>query len=513
MGLFTDEERRLAEAVQGLVYVNPFLPERLAFEKAALGDEWTAEGADWNLRPEIEADHPNVQRLVAKVEALVEAVRVRLKGGPPPGDGEARLYEDLCFFHLYHRRREGFTLLVHEGQDGVARPGPLALFQPFLEDAERTVGALPGRRVTSGEAAHLFALMFQIRRAFHHVFHYTVGRSKPAARLRAAVWQSIFTHDLRRYRETLFDRMGDFTTLVTGPTGTGKELVARAIAHSRYVPFDASTRTFAANFTTLFFPLNLEALPGALVESELFGHRRGAFTGALQDRAGWLESCPRAGTVFLDEIGEVDAGLQVKLLRVLQERVFHRLGETEARHFAGKVLAATNRDPEDLLRRGALRSDFYFRLCSDHVAVPSLRERLEDDAGELPVLVRHLARRLLGEEGEAVAGEAIAWIDANLGPRYPWPGNVRELEQCVRSVLVRGSYSAPPGGSVASDPFDETVRSLRDGALSADEALNRYCTWVYARSGSFLEASRRLGLDRRTVKARVDAAWLKRLGK
>ena len=109
----------------------------------------------------------------------------------------------------------------------------------------------------------------------------------PAARLRGAVWQSIFTHDMRRYRRSLYRRMGAITTLVTGPSGTGKELVARAVGMSRYIPFDAKTQTFSAGFRGAFHTLNLSALSPTLIESDLFGHRRGAYTGALEDRAGW----------------------------------------------------------------------------------------------------------------------------------------------------------------------------------------------------------------------------------
>jgi len=120
----------------------------------------------------------------------------------------------------------------------------------------------------------------------------------PAARLRASIWQSIFTHDMRRYRRTLYARMGEFATLITGPSGTGKELVARAIAQSRYVPFDADRMAFPGEEAAAFFPINISALSPTLVESELFGHRRGAFTGAVADRKGWLETCPSSAPCF-----------------------------------------------------------------------------------------------------------------------------------------------------------------------------------------------------------------------
>ena len=208
-------------------------------------------------------------------------------------------------------------------------------------------------------------MLFQIRRAFDLIFRHIVGASRPAADLRAAVWQSIFTHDMRRYRRSLYRRMHDVTTLITGPSGTGKELVARAIGLSRYIPFDPDREAFVGTIAGSFHALNLSALSPTLIESELFGHRKGAFTGALEDRVGWLESCPPHGTVLLDEIGEVDAAIQVKLLRVLQTREFQRIGETTPRAFRGKLIAATNRDLETAMHAGRFREDLLmnFRLC------------------------------------------------------------------------------------------------------------------------------------------------------
>ena len=199
----------------------------------------------------------------------------------------------------------------------------------------------------------MFACFYQIRRAFHLIFRHLIGASRPAATLRAAVWQSIFTHDMRRYRRSLYRRMHDVTTLVTGPSGTGKELVARAIGLSRYIPFDPDREAFVADLDDAFHALNLSALSPTLIESELFGHRKGAFTGALEDRVGWLESCPPHGTVLLDEIGDVDASIQVKLLRVLQTREFQRIGETAPRQFLGKLIASTNRDLASEMRAGS----------------------------------------------------------------------------------------------------------------------------------------------------------------
>src|SRR5208283_2783648 len=141
-------------------------------------------------------------------------------------------------------------------------------------------------------------------------------------------WQSIFTHNIRRYRRAFYNRMGDFATLITGPSGTGKELVARAIALSRYIPYDVASQSFGQDLAASFHPIHIGALTSTLVESELFGHRRGAFTGADKDRRGWLETCPPLGAVFLDELGELTTDVQMKLLRVIETRTFTPVGET-----------------------------------------------------------------------------------------------------------------------------------------------------------------------------------------
>src|SRR5207245_2420943 len=223
---------------------------------------------------------------------------------------------------------------------------------------------------------------------------------------------------------------------------------------------------FVEEAASAFFPLNLAALSPTLIESELFGHRRGAFTGALEDRKGWFEACPPLGTVFLDEIGDVDAAIQVKLLRVLQTRTFQRLGDTAARRFEGKVIAATNRYLGAAIEAGRFREDFYYRLCSDLIVTPSLAAQLRDSPDELSRLVRAIARRVAGDaEAEGLADEAEQWIREHLGPDYPWPGNVRELEQCVRNVLIRGSYEPRRSRNGNGDARATFVDAVLTGTL------------------------------------------------
>ena len=294
-----------------------------------------------------------------------------------------------------------------------------------------------------------------------------------------------------------------------------KELVARAIGHSRFLPFDPEAATFPCSPGEGFFPLNLSALSPTLIESELFGHKRGAFTGAVEDRPGWLEAAGNLGTVFLDEIGETGGAIQVKLLRVLQSRVFQRLGETKERAFEGKVIAATNRDLGAEMQAGHFREDLYYRLCSDRIETPSLRDQIADHPEDLHNLVLVIARRLFATEGDEIAASVEEWIHSHLGAEYEWPGNIRELEQCVRNLVIRGSYRpmARPAGASPGEggPKGGLAAEMLAGTLDTEELLSRYTALVYHQTGSYEEAARRLAVDRRTVKARIDRAFLAEL--
>ena len=219
--------------------------------------------------------------------------------------------------------------------------------------------------------------------------------------------------------------------------------------------------------------------------------------------------CPPRGSVFLDEIGDLDASIQVKLLRVLQTRTFQPLGDTAERHFHGKLIAATNRDLTGAMQEGQFRQDFYYRLCSDMVTTPSLQEQLRESPGVLRELLIFIARRVVDEEAELLAREVENWILDHLGANYTWPGNIRELEQCLRNVWVRKEYHPSP--MHMRSLHDDFMGAFTNGALTADEVLQHYCTTVYVQTGSYEETARRLQLDRRTVKRKVDEQLLSRL--
>ncbi|MDZ7752926.1 MAG: sigma-54 dependent transcriptional regulator [Gammaproteobacteria bacterium] len=221
--------------------------------------------------------------------------------------------------------------------------------------------------------------------------------------------------------------------LITGETGTGKEVVARAIHHH-------------SGRQGLFLPLNCSVLAEGVLESELFGHERGSFTGALGRREGRFELAA-GGTLFLDEVGEMPASLQAKLLRVLQEGTFERVGGGQVLHSDARVIAATHRDLEAMVRDGTFREDLYYRLNVVSVHLPPLRERMAD----LPILIEHLLYKINARQHTAVRHTAEGtWRLLN---DYSWPGNVRELENALTraAVLARGDTLTPELFSLSDD--------------------------------------------------------------
>lgn len=513
-----DREREILAAVSRMATSNPFEAERIDQERRALGAEFTDYAAVWHMDGDVEGLNPNVVRLRTLAEGMAETLRDRLADGARATPEELGLYEGFVRYLLFYRYSPELTKIIHDRDAGRSATRRLGFYPRYAEDFAHFF-EIPGVEFPAEtNAEHVLAWGFQIRRAFHHVFTQIYGGSMPVAELRGAVWRSIFTHDVERYRRALYERMADIPALVLGESGTGKELVARAIGLSRYIPLEVDAGSgqarFVADYADGYQAVNLAALSSSLVESELFGHRRGAFTGATDDHAGWLEGCGPFGTIFLDEIGDLDPSIQVKLLRVLQSRTFQRIGETRERRFEGKIVAATNRDLERRIARGEFREDLYYRLCANVIRMPTLREQVAADEEALAQLVGVIANRIAGDdaEGERLAAEVMAEVDRALPRAYAWPGNVRELEQCVRSVLVQGTYVPPRlGGDAFAERGDGIAPSLVAGEASAEELLREYVTRVYARVGSYEAAARVLGLDRRTVKAKVDAELLSEL--
>jgi len=355
-------------------------------------------------------------------------------------------------------------------------------------------------------AVRYFGLYFQLRRAFYFMEGSLVGDCESMRCMRESLWNNVFTHDMRAYDAGLWNRMEDFSTLLLGETGTGKGNAAAAIGRSEFIPFLPEKRRFAANFADSFIAINLSQFPETLIESELFGHRKGAFTGAIEHHEGVFERCNAHGALFLDEIGEVSVPLQIKLLQVLQERTFTPLGGHDKKRFSGRVIAATNRAPAELRRGGRFRDDFYYRLCSDVIQVPTLRQRIQESPAELTQLVGRLVERTVGSASRELSALVLEALERELPREYAWPGNVRELEQAVRRILLTGSYKPDLPSAGAQDAEERLATRLREGNLTADELLSEYSALLYRRLGSYAAVAERIALDPRTSRKYVLSA-------
>src|SRR5688572_7275795 len=377
--MVSEADRRFFAALADVVFGNPFSPERAALivrlaPGAKLGD------------------------LTQDPEALARLVAPRLQPwlGKELREEERSLVEPALLYVWYHRHVSKIDALIERQAQKAGAP----LTVPF---ADEVIGDLVGAGFSEERAARYFALFFQLRRAFYFIHRSLAGECESMRRLREALWNNVFTHDMRGYDVALWNRMEDFSTLLLGETGTGKGSAAAAIGRSEFIPYLPAERRFAANFAQSFITINLSQFPETLIESELFGHRKGAFTGAIDHHEGVFERCSAHGALFLDEIGEASIPVQIKLLQVLQERTFTPLGGHEKKRFSGRVIAATNRRLNESRRDGRFREDFFYRLCSDVIEVPTLRQRVAESPAELEQLVEVVVIRIAGVQGADLA--------------------------------------------------------------------------------------------------------------
>jgi transcriptional regulator with PAS, ATPase and Fis domain len=279
------------------------------------------------------------------------------------------------------------------------------------------------------------------------------------------------------------------TVLLCGESGVGKDLIARAIHHH------------SPRADRPFVKINCTALPENLMESELFGYEKGAFTGANTTKPGKFEQAD-TGTVFLDEIGDVPGSIQVKLLRILQEREFERLGSNKTRHIDVRVLAATNVDLRAALEQGTFREDLYYRLNVLPITIPSLRERKED----IPFLATHFIKKLRKDLGSPVESISDAAIERLLG--YHWPGNVRELENVLERSMVLASGTVLEAGDIKLDTAPKSRAASVDNFLPEGMTLDQFEQSIIREAlqranGNKSQAARLLGLTRNALRYRL----------
>jgi len=480
------EERHFFKTVYNAAFANPFsrLRERLDQRIAGLFPSAPR-------RKAIDMCMLEVDKRLSMLEAA------GIKDINAYGHEDRELLRVVYLFDIFHKYRDRFDAHIEDQ----IKAGET----PVKVDFARQAGDLWASKGFSKESFyHYFALSFQLRRAFHFISTSLVGTSPCMRTLKKHLWNNVFTYDIVIYEQMLWNRMEDFSTLLLGETGTGKGTAAKAIGRSGFIPFDPKTGCFEESFTQAFSSLNLSQFPETLLESELFGHTKGAFTGAVENYPGAFARCSPFGAILLDEIGEIPNHVQIKLLRVLQERHFTPVGAHRASRFNGRVIAATNRPKTDIMGGKVFRDDFYYRLCSDIIEVPPLRQRIRESPEELDRLLDFTIHRMTGVHAPGLLERIKRIIARSLGPDYPWPGNVRELEQCVRSILIRRDYRGTEDFRRDSpDLHRALVRGIEDHSIGVQDLVAGYCRMLYDLYGTYEKVAKTTGLDRRTVKKHV----------
>ena len=482
----SSSQREFLSLVSEAVFANPFGARRAELDGRLSG------------RPGAEPRKARFQTALARIRKILhELTDKRLTPATIKGPDHFVL-ANAHLFDVFHACLDDLDRLIQrqlKAGDGVC-PAPFAA---------GVLHTLASRGFSDIEARRFFAMFYQLRRAFYFANINLIGAAPCMQRLRMSLWDNIFTSDTRLYERHLWNRMEDFSTLILGETGAGKGAAASALGRSGFIPFDDRHNAFAESFMRSFMAINLSQFPETLIESELFGHRKGAFTGAIEAHEGIFARCSPHGAIFLDEIGDVTIPVQIKLLHVIQDRVFSPVGSHEKRRFQGRVIAASNKPINRLRREGTFRDDFFYRLCSDVITVPPLRVRIREDRVELDLLVRETLRRILGSNDAELVPVVLDAIRRELGDDYAWPGNVRELEQGVRRILLTGRYA----GDTTETPSDAaaTIQArLEAGDYSAQTLMADYCALLFKQIGTYEGVARRVGLDRRTVKKHVDQA-------
>jgi DNA-binding NtrC family response regulator len=451
---------------------------------------------------------------------ILEAARAALARGAAASDDDLLLYQEACIYFLYKQHEGRLLRRVHEGMSDREEAAHFAAFgrehQRFLHVA--------GERIAPLGARHLFARFFELARAKDLIRSEIVGTSAAADQLRVDVWESIAGDDLRLHLNGRPDRMKDVHTLVLGPTGSGKDVVARILGQSCFIPVDEDTGCFVCSYKDRYRPLNLAAKSQSLIEAELLGYVRGAFTGADKDRRGDLDMGPDGGVIFLDELAEIPLATQVLLLRVLEAHELQPVGSRVLLPFTSRIVAATHEDLDALLAQKRLREDFLHRIKANVVRTPPLALMLSQAPGDLALYVRFFADKACAPaSGEALADKTMRYLERRKLLHYGWGGNLRELQKCVLGVMARGkgpidadlrAPGAPKADAVAAK--SEAPPSSRAGggeaavyrAIFADrptlyDIVERVVSWKFAECHNLREVARELNINRSTVAARL----------
>ena len=476
------EQREFFSQIAELAFVNPFSEQRELADCKLLGI------APGRLGIFQRSDKIQLQ-LQSRFQQLQPLAEFRITAY------QGKTQEMMKFswlFYQYHEFQNQFNQFIEAQR--LAGDTPVELrFSTELNHRFKLAG------FTDSETEKFIALFYQLHRGFYFINNAISGDCPSIVKLRVRLWNNIFTFNPQWYMDYLCGKMEDFSTLLLGATGTGKTLIAHTIGCSGFIPFDLKKQRFKESFTRSFQFINLSQYPCSLLESELFGHKKGAFTGAIDHHQGLFDRCSEHGAVFIDEIGDIDIPTQVKLLNVIQDRTFCPVGSHKKLRFSGRVISATNRNISQLRKEGSFRDDLYYRLCSDVIEVPSLQQRIQENPEELRHLISILLKRITDISAPNLVSMIEKQIRSNIPDYYAWPGNVRELEQCIRRICLTGSCGI---SDELTKPSSGNGFSFMDnnGENSAQELLQQYCRFLYERHGSYEAVARITLLDRRTVK-------------
>jgi transcriptional regulator with AAA-type ATPase domain len=465
----------------------------------------------------------NLESLAKRLVTHVIVVAARLAEGARATPAERAIYEGAAVHLMWDEFAPKIQGLIDRD----------ALDVPFFDDFVKRHGLLFSHPwLRTPEPGHLFALMYQVHRAWYFPATKIRGGSPSALATRAAVFRASLGSDIGAYADGLYRHMHEIPVLITGETGTGKEEAAQCVGWSRYIPFDRIKNRLVAHYRADHHARNLCEVPREMIDSALFGYKRGAFTGALSDAKGYFALPGPHGSLFLDEVGEMPEHVQVKLLRPLQSRDFVPLGETSPQELQGRLLFATNRNLEEMCAQGEFHADLLERMNGVHIHMPPLRQMLAEAPGEL----RRYARMFVAAKIDDPA-RVEAWTErvvkgiAKTRPGDAWYRNVRELKNYTERYILTDGRMPPPAArpaAAANEPAPETTATpvstcqpssgnlgpnAKAGNVPADEVMRSLVTHIYFLTGlNKSETARRTGLNWRTVDKLIDherlARWL-----
>jgi DNA-binding NtrC family response regulator len=441
--LVEPEPMAFLENVAALLTTNPMSPAWVDRVKACLGDRFRPCLPVWCSRNvELDENH----RLVGeRLMELLPGIRNRLREGFAATGRERAIYQSAAILAIY-------GAFVRQLGEIVAENGVKVPFWGRLEKLYTELLDIKG--LDAPPAEDLLGLFYQAYRCWYFPFTLIPGAAPLTARARAAIVEASLGKDVvSSYRQGLWRTMAEQPVLILGETGTGKELAGKCLAGGRFIAFDKTTRRFAAAPLAGYHVVNLSDASDALFDAELCGNVRGAFTGATEDRPGYLGLAEEGGTLVFDEFGDIGKVIQGKLLRPVENRVYRRVGDNETRRFPGRFVFSTNKDLAKMVRQGKFREDLYTRVNVLRVVMPPLRRILREAPDERREYVHRFVAETLAQSPETWDG--WAWrIEADLARRKggdAWRGNLRELRNYVRrSILSSRLVSEATEGALDS---------------------------------------------------------------